>query len=96
MSSSAASGASLPHDDLLEHLSRTTVLGPAEASRVVADVLAYFAETTEEYVRRRHGELQARGLTNDRIFERITAELPLRRVRAPELSARQLRRLVYG
>ncbi|MEZ0092946.1 hypothetical protein [Streptacidiphilus sp. EB129] len=84
------------HDDLLEHLARTTALGPNEAARVVADVLAYFAESADEYVRRRHAELQARGLTNDRIFERIAAELRQRRVRAPELSVRQLRRLVYG
>jgi hypothetical protein len=84
------------HDDLLEHLSRTTALGPNEAARVVADVLAYFSEGTEEYVRRRHQELQARGLTNDRIFDLVAGELRQRRVRAPELSQRQLRRLVYG
>jgi hypothetical protein len=86
----------VPYDDLLDHLARTTALGPNEAARVVADVLAYFAESTEEYVRRRHGELQARGLTNDRCFERIASELQQRRVRAPQLSARQLRRLIYG
>lgn len=78
------------------HLVRTSPLTPGEAARMVADVLAYFSETTEEYVRRRHGELQARGLTNERIFDRITAELPARRVAAPALSARQLRRIVYG
>ncbi|MCD0480992.1 hypothetical protein LO771_00810 [Streptacidiphilus sp. ASG 303] len=85
-----------PHEDLLVHLVRTSPLTPGEAARMVADVLAYFSETTEEYVRRRHGELQARGLTNERIFDRITAELPARRVAAPALSARQLRRIVYG
>ncbi|MFF0441274.1 hypothetical protein ACFYST_18395 [Kitasatospora sp. NPDC004614] len=85
-----------PHEDLLAHLARTTALGPGEASRVVAEVLAYFSETTEAYVRRRHGELQARGLTNDRIFARVGAELTARRVAAPQLSVRQLRRMVYG
>ena len=85
-----------PHDDLLQHVLRTTALGPGEAARVIADVLAYFGESTEDYVRRRHGELQARGLTNDQIFTRIDQELRQRRVAAPELSARQLRRLVYG
>ncbi len=85
-----------PHEDLLAHLTRTSPLGPREAARVVAEVLAYFSESTEEYVRRRHTELQARGLTNERIFARLTEELPQRRVSAPELSARQLRRIVYG
>ncbi|WP_327069840.1 hypothetical protein [Kitasatospora sp. NBC_01302] len=82
--------------DLLAHLTRTSVLGPAEAARVVAEVLAYFSETTPEFVQRRHGELQSRGLTNDQSFARIAEELAARRVVAPELSARQLRRLVYG
>ncbi|WAL70270.1 hypothetical protein OU787_01440 [Kitasatospora sp. YST-16] len=85
-----------PHEDLLAHLARTTALAPGEAARVVAEVLAYFAETTEEYVRRRHGELQARGLTNDRIFARLGGELAARRVAAPQLTVRQLRRMVYG
>jgi hypothetical protein len=84
------------HEDLIAHLTRTTHLGPGEAARVLADVLAYFSESTEEYVRRRHAELQARGLANAQIFDRIAAELPARRVAAPELSVRQLRRLVYG
>jgi hypothetical protein len=85
-----------PYDDLLAHLGRTTSLGPGEAARVVADVLSYFAESADEYVRRRHTELRARGLTNEEIFERVAAELPGRRVTPPELSLRQLRRIVYG
>jgi hypothetical protein len=85
-----------PHEDLLLHLTRTTTLGPGEAARVVADVLAYFGESTEAFVRRRHTELQARGLTNAQIFSRIGSELAQRRVSAPELSERQLRRMIYG
>jgi hypothetical protein len=84
------------YDDLLLHLSRTTTLSPGEAARVVADVLAYFAEPADDFVRRRHAELKAQGLTNDQIFGRIAAELPQRRVAPPELSLRQLRRIVYG
>ncbi|MCW2887189.1 MAG: hypothetical protein JWL58_4051 [Streptosporangiaceae bacterium] len=85
-----------PYGDLVDHLTRTTTLTGGEAARVVADVIAYFTEPAEAYVRRRHGELRAAGLTNERIFDRIAAELPLRRVAPPELSVRQLRRIVYG
>ena len=85
-----------PYDDLVDHLTRTTTLSGGEAARVVADVLAYFGEPAEVYVRRRHTELQTAGLTNERIFARIAAELPYRRVAPPELSIRQLRRMVYG
>jgi hypothetical protein len=85
-----------PYDDLVAHLVRSTPLSPGEAARVVADVVGYFAEPVADFVRRRHRELKRRGLRNEQIFEVIAAELATRRVRAPELSARQLRRLVYG
>ncbi|GEL18288.1 hypothetical protein [Pseudonocardia asaccharolytica] len=85
-----------PHDDLIAHLVRGSPLSAGEAERVVAEVLSYFAEPVEEFVRRRHTELQRRGLTNDRIFEQVSVELGVRRVAPPALSIRQLRRIVYG
>ena len=85
-----------PHGELVEYLIRTCPLSPAEAGRVVADVLGYFSEPPEEYVRRRHRELKARGVANDMAFEQIAAEIPQRRFAPPELSLRQLRRIVYG
>jgi len=84
------------HDDLIDHLVRTTPLQRGEAARVVLDVLAYFDETAEEFVRRRHRELRSGGLQNTEIFERISAELPHRAVAPARLSLRQLRRIVYG
>ncbi|MFM9370288.1 hypothetical protein [Streptomyces sp. Da 82-17] len=84
------------HDDLIDHLTRSTPLQRGEALRVVQDVLAYFDETTEEFVRRRHRELQSQGLVNAVIFEQISTDLRYRTVAPPELSLRQLRRIVYG
>ncbi len=84
------------HDDLVAHLVRSTPLSASEASRVVAEVVGYFAEPVPEFVRRRHAELQHGGLTNDQIFAALGAELTSRRFPPPPLSARQLRRLVYG
>ncbi|MFF4749853.1 hypothetical protein ACWD5R_19860 [Streptomyces sp. NPDC002514] len=84
------------HDELVDHLTRSTALGPGEALRVIQDVLAFFDETTEDYVRRRHRELQAQGLVNAAIFERIETDLKYRAVAPPELTLRQLRRIVYG
>jgi hypothetical protein len=85
-----------PPGELVEYLIRTCPLSPAEAARVVADVLGYFSEPPEGYVRRRHRELKARGLTNDLAFEQIAVEIPQRRYAPPEFSLRQLRRIVYG
>lgn len=83
-------------DELVAHLVRTTPLSENEARRVVAEVLRYFDEPLEVFVRRRHGELRGRGLRNEQIYPLVGAELAGRRVVPPELSARQLRRIIYG
>ena len=81
---------------LLKHLTRTTRLSEGEARRVVLDVLAYYSEEAEEFVGRRHAELKSEGLTNAVIYERIARELGGRRFPGPDLSQRQIRRLIYG
>ena len=86
---------SFPHD-LARYLAASTGLPQATAVRVIADVVTYFNETVEEFVRRRHAELQRRQHKNDEIWPLIAAELRQRRFPAPILSDRQLRRLVYG
>jgi hypothetical protein len=83
-------------DPLLSHLVLTTGLDREQAARVVADVLAFFGEETDVYVRRRHAELRRRGLVNSAIYGRIGDELAARRVTPPRLSERQIRRLIYG
>jgi hypothetical protein len=83
-------------EELVTHLVGASGLDRGDAARVVADVVAFFSETTEAFVRRRHRELQGRGLANPEIFARVARELAGRPVAAPELSERQIRRLVYG
>lgn len=84
------------HADLVAYLVRSTPLSEGEAARVVDEVVGYFAESVPEYVRRRHAELKRTGRTNDQIFAALAAEVPVRRFAPPTLSARQLRRIVYG
>ena len=81
---------------LISHLSATTGLEASRCQRVVDDVLAYFSEQPAEFVRRRHMELSRAGMKNDAIYERLAEELESRRFAAAPLSARQLRRLIYG
>ena len=80
---------------LVDHLVAGTGLTPAEAQRVVEDVVAFYAEPVEDYVRRRHAELKTYGARNAEIFARIAEELSQRVVAAPRLSERQLRRIIY-
>ena len=81
---------------LLQHVVDTTDLEPAEASRLIEDVLAFHDETVEEWVRRRHGEMKTYGARNDAIFAQLREELADVVVAAPALTERQLRRIVYG
>ncbi|MDJ0867461.1 MAG: hypothetical protein QNK03_15230 [Myxococcota bacterium] len=83
-------------DDLLEHLTRTTGLEPRAAQRLVAEVVAYFAESAAAFAVRRHAELRAHGLANPDIYARIAAELAERRFAAAPASERQIRRWIYG
>lgn len=83
-------------DALLAHLERITRLTRTEIGKVIGEALAFYAESVEEFVARRHAELQDAGEKNEAIFPRIAEELRARRFAAPALTERQLRRLVYG
>ncbi|MGH7061180.1 MAG: hypothetical protein ACREFH_12390 [Stellaceae bacterium] len=82
--------------ELVAYLARTSRLSPAEAARVVGEVLSFLDERPEEFVCRRHRALRADGLSNPEIFARLMAELRHWRFCAPAYSERQLRRIIYG
>ena len=63
---------------------------------MITDVIAFYSEPTEDFVRRRHGQLQTYGMRNPEIFAQISSELARRVVAPPPLTDRQLRRIVYG
>jgi hypothetical protein len=86
----------VPDRDLVARVAGSAGLTEAEAARVIGDVLAHYAEPVEHYVRRRHAALQLRGTRNPDIYRTIAAELRERLVAAPDLSERQLRRIIYG
>ena len=71
-------------------------LSGAQAARAVDEVLDAMAVEVDEFIARRHAELQQQGESNQEIFERIAEELRGLRFKAPELSARQIRRRIYG
>ena len=81
---------------LLDHLVHTGGLGRSEARRIVEEVISFYGETPEAFVVRRHRELKAEGLRNSAIFARVAAEMDSWRFRAPRLSERQIRRIIYG
>jgi hypothetical protein len=86
----------VPERDLVSRIASSTGLTPGEAARVITDVIAFYSEPTEDFVRRRHGQLQTYGMRNPEIFAQISSELARRVVAPPPLTDRQLRRIVYG
>lgn len=82
---------------LVAWLASTANLSPAAARRCIGEVLAFYSETLEAFVQRRHGELQSRGgRRNAQIYRQIASEVAARPFAAPALSERQIRRLIYG
>jgi len=85
------------HDrHLIDRVADSAGLTPAEAARVVEDVLAWYREPLEDFVRRRHAYHRLYGRRNPQIFALIADELAGRLVAPPPLTQRQLRRIVYG
>jgi len=82
--------------EVQQRLQSVLGLSRAQATRAVDEVLDSLGLEVDEYIARRHGELQAQGENNTEIFERIAEELRALRFKAPELSARQIRRRIYG
>jgi hypothetical protein len=82
--------------ELIAYLVRTSRLSPAEAIRLVNEVLAFMNETPEDFIRRRHLHLQSQGHPNSAIFQQVASELDQRRFRAPAYTERQIRRVIYG
>jgi hypothetical protein len=82
--------------ELVDRVASSTGLSTAAAARVIDDVLAWYAEPVEAFVRRRHAELQLFGRRNADIYPVILTELRDRVVAPPQLSERQLRRMIYS
>jgi hypothetical protein len=68
--------------ELVDRVASSTGLTSAEAARVVDDVIAWYSEPVDDYVKRRHAL--------------IAEELSGRLAPAPSLSERKLRRMIYG
>lgn len=84
------------HADLIEHLKCYLAVDTADADKVVTEVIAYFQEPQEVFIRRRHHEMQKQGLSNTEIFSAIKAELQTQLFPATPVSERQIRRMIYG
>ena len=86
----------LPNPELQQHLLNSYNLDKNDIPRLLEDIIGFFDKTLEEYVQWRHRHLKAVGLKNKEIYERLQLEIEGRRFKAPSLSLRQVRRIIYG
>ena len=81
---------------LKDHLRRAYGLPDPVIKQLWQDLLIFFQDDPEEYIRRRHLELQDQGLKNDEIYPLLLSEVPQTLFPGPKLSVRQIRRIIYG
>lgn len=79
-----------------QHLLRIVDIDEKDLDKLVQELLDHWTESVEQFVRRRHRELQGAGVPNRLVYARLTQELRYRPVRANALSVRQIRRIIYG
>ena len=78
------------------HLVSQFSLTDSQAEMLLLEINEYFNKTAEEYIQKKHYELQAMGKRNDEIYKIIQKELEVIRVKPPSFSLRQIRRIIYG
>jgi hypothetical protein len=83
-------------DAFRNHLKSVYDVSDDVVERLFDEIVGHFDLTIEDYVQKRHLELQAGGAGNENAYLRIQRELETRRFKAPSLSTRQIRRIIYG
>lgn len=82
--------------DLKSHIVDNYGITPESFERLFEEFAAYFDVTVEEFVRRRHLEMQKAGARNESIYAALMEEAREMRFAVRGLSERQVRRLIYG
>jgi hypothetical protein len=81
----------------VDHLARALGVPRDQAERLLEEARTAFHQTLPDFVRSRHAEYRQRqGLRNQEIYRRIQEDIRNWRFRAPEVSERQIRRMIHG
>ncbi len=83
-------------EDFAAHILQNYSLTSRDLEMLLDDLEEYFNVEVTEFIRNRHIELQKKGLKNNEIYLAVKQELLRFRFTAPDLSIRQIRRIIYG
>ncbi|MEW6184527.1 MAG: hypothetical protein AB1585_02165 [Thermodesulfobacteriota bacterium] len=81
---------------LHQHLRESFQIKTDDIPRLLEDIFGFFSSTLEDFVQSRHLDLKATGIKNEEIYRTLQKEIEERRFKAPSLSIRQIRRMIYG
>jgi len=81
---------------LKDHLRRAYALDSSLSEQLWQDLLVFFQDDPQEYIRSRHLELQDQGFRNEEIYRQLAKDVQHHLFRGPKLSQRQIRRAIYG
>jgi hypothetical protein len=79
-----------------EHLLGIADISERDLDKLVEELMDHWSETVEVWVRRRHAQLQLRGVPNRLVYGTLVRELGNRPFAPQPLSERQVRRILYG
>jgi len=83
-------------ENFRNHLLNSYPITEELLNHILDDIGEYFSAEVKEYIGIRHQQLQKEGLQNRDIYTLIRKELKERRFASPDLTLRQIRRIIYG
>ncbi len=84
------------NDDFLNYLLANHSIEKKELIRLLDDISGALDSTVQDYIQERHFTLQKEGKRNSEIYSQLQKEIKNLRFVAPDLSVRQIRRIIYG
>ena len=78
------------------HIISSFNINEKDFDRLFEEFLSYFGETAEQFIMKRHLQLRDKGMKNEDIYLKLLDEIKFIRFKSPELSPRQIRRIIYG
>jgi len=81
--------------ELKERLFHIIPIENIDYNKLYEEILSFFSETEENYLIRRHKELQNDGYKNNEIYPMLSEEITQRLFKGNKLTDRQIKRIIY-
>ncbi len=83
-------------EEFKDHITSNYSISRHDLERLLEEVDHFYGCDLPTFVQTRHMELKEAGYQNREIYRILQQEAKARRFRIPDLSERQIRRLIYG